>query len=196
MALLTQSYPADLEATLLQLGLATSTSSFSAAGALDGEELLPIELLECGMTPAGALDHEELLDVELLECGTTPAGALDHEELLHVELDPRGVFSNRQELRIECWKVQFRYFRNELFWQELDIVLVGLWSSTRFHNKSICASSWTVKENDISKDRWPVSQPKFLRRPSSWHDHIVSDGEDEAIHLRLDDVDSRAVQAL
>ena len=45
VALLTQSYPADLEATLLQLGLATSTSSFSAAGALDGEELLPIELL-------------------------------------------------------------------------------------------------------------------------------------------------------
>ena len=63
-------------------------SSFSAAGALDGEELLPIELLECGTTPAGALDHEELLDVELLECGTTPAGALDHAELLHVELGP------------------------------------------------------------------------------------------------------------
>ena len=34
--------------------------------------------------------------------------------------------SNRQELRIECWKVKFRHFRNELFWQELDIVLVGL----------------------------------------------------------------------
>ena len=101
---MTQSYPADFEATLLQLGLATSTLSFSAAGALDGEELL---------------------DVELLECGTTPAGALDHEELLHVELDLRGVSSNRQELRIECWKVQFRNFRTEFFWQELDIVLVG-----------------------------------------------------------------------
>ena len=61
----------------------------ATAGALDGEELLPIELLECGTTPAGALDHEELLDVELLECGTTPAGALDHEELLHVELEMR-----------------------------------------------------------------------------------------------------------
>ena len=80
---MTQSYPADFEATLLQLGLATSTSSFSATGALDGEELL------------------------------------------HVELDPRGVSSNRQELRIECWKVQFRHFRIEFFWQELDIVLVG-----------------------------------------------------------------------
>ena len=34
--------------------------------------------------------------------------------------------SNRQELRIECWKVKFRHFRNELFWQELDIVLEGL----------------------------------------------------------------------
>ena len=87
MALITQSYPADLEATLLQLGLATSTLSFSEAEALDGEELLPIELLECGTTPAGGLDHEELLGVELLE---------------------------------------FRYFRNELFWQELDTILVGL----------------------------------------------------------------------
>ena len=116
MALITQSYPADLEATLLQLGLATSTLSFSEAEALDGEELLPIELLECGTTPAGGLDHEELLGVELLECGTTPAGALD----------PRRVYSNRQELRIECWQVQFRYFRNELFWQELDTILVGL----------------------------------------------------------------------
>ena len=49
------------------------------AGALDGEELLPIELLECGTTPTGALDHEELLVVELLEFGTTPAGALEVE---------------------------------------------------------------------------------------------------------------------
>ena len=49
------------------------------AGALDGEELLPIELLECGTTPAGALDHEELLVVELLEFGTTPAAALEVE---------------------------------------------------------------------------------------------------------------------
>ena len=38
---------------------------------------------------AGALDCEELLPIELLECGTTPAGALDHEELLHVELEMR-----------------------------------------------------------------------------------------------------------
>ena len=35
------------------------------AGALDGEELLPIELLECGATPAGALDGEELFVIEL-----------------------------------------------------------------------------------------------------------------------------------
>ena len=48
-------------------------------GALDGEELLPIELLECGTTPAGALDGEELLVVELLEFGTNPAGALEVE---------------------------------------------------------------------------------------------------------------------
>ena len=33
-------------------------------------------------------------------------------------------------------------------------------------------------------------------RPSSRHDHIVSDGEDEANHLRLDDVDFHAFQAL
>ena len=57
------------------------------SGALDGEELLPIELLECGATPAGALDGEELLVVELLKFGTNPAGVLDHEELLHVQLD-------------------------------------------------------------------------------------------------------------
>ena len=44
-------------------------------------------------------------------------------------------FLNRQELSIECWKVQFRYFRNELFWQELDIVSCRRWSSTRFLNK-------------------------------------------------------------
>ena len=58
----------------------------SATGALDGEELLPIELLVCGTTPAGALDGEELLPIEL-QCETTPAGALDHKELLHVELE-------------------------------------------------------------------------------------------------------------
>ena len=40
---------------------------------------------------AGALDGEELLDVELLECGTTPAGALDSEELLAIELEMRHV---------------------------------------------------------------------------------------------------------
>ena len=45
-----------------------------------------IELLECGTTPAGALDGEELLPIELLECATTPAGALDHEHRLDVEL--------------------------------------------------------------------------------------------------------------
>ena len=101
----------------------------------------------------------------------------------------------RQELRIECCKVQFRYFRNELFWQARHRSCRP-WTSTRYHNKSICASSWTVKENDISKDRWPVSQTKILRRPASQHDHIVSDGEDEAIHLRLDDVNFRAVQTL
>ena len=49
------------------------------SGALDGEELLPIELLECGATPAGALDGEELLVVELLKFGTNPAGAFEVE---------------------------------------------------------------------------------------------------------------------
>ena len=61
--------------------------SYRLFEALDGEELLPIELLECGITPAGALDHEELLVVELLECGTTPAGALDHKDLFHDDLE-------------------------------------------------------------------------------------------------------------
>ena len=46
-------------------------------------QLLPKEL------DAGALDGEELLPIELLEFGTTLAGALDHEELLHVELEMR-----------------------------------------------------------------------------------------------------------
>ena len=50
-------------------------------------QLLPKEL------DAGALDGEELLPIELLECGTTPAGALDgldgEELLLHVELEMR-----------------------------------------------------------------------------------------------------------
>ena len=68
MALLTQSYPAELEETLLQLGLANFNFEIyrasRRAGALDGEELWPIELLECGTTPAGALDHEELFGIE------------------------------------------------------------------------------------------------------------------------------------
>ena len=42
-----------------------SVRSYRRLEALDGEELLPIELLECGTTPAGALDHEELLHDEL-----------------------------------------------------------------------------------------------------------------------------------
>ena len=69
--------PADFEETLLQLGLATSTSSLSG--------------LECGTTPAGALDVEELWPIELLECGTTPAGTLDHEELFGIERERRPV---------------------------------------------------------------------------------------------------------
>ena len=64
-----------------QLDLLRKVTCFKAfnSGALDGEELLPIELLECGTTPAGALDGEELLVVELLEFGTNPAGALEAE---------------------------------------------------------------------------------------------------------------------
>ena len=58
---------------------ALDTELSAMAGALDFEELFPIELLECGTTPAGALDHEELLVVELLEFGTNPAGALEVE---------------------------------------------------------------------------------------------------------------------
>ena len=46
-------------------------------------QLLPKEL------DAGALDDEELLPIELLEFRTTPAGALDGEELLVVELEIR-----------------------------------------------------------------------------------------------------------
>ena len=67
------------------------------SGALDGEELLPIELLECGTTPAGALDGEELLVVELLEFGTNPAGALEvgsHE--------PKLQESCLQVRRVDC----------------------------------------------------------------------------------------------
>ena len=56
--------PCGTGALVTQTTLKTSNSSVSAAGALDGEELLPVELLECGTTPAGALDHEELLHVE------------------------------------------------------------------------------------------------------------------------------------
>ena len=39
------------------------------------------------------------------------------------ELDLRRV---RSELRTECWNVQLRHFRIELFFQVLDVVLVGL----------------------------------------------------------------------
>ena len=39
---------------------AIGDSSFSAAGALDGGELLPIELLECGTTPAGGSREPKL----------------------------------------------------------------------------------------------------------------------------------------
>ena len=40
------------------------------------------------------------------------------------------------------------------------------WSSKKFHYKSSCACTWTVKVHNISKDRWPVSQPKFLTSES------------------------------
>ena len=43
------------------------------AGALNGEELLPIELLVCGTTPAGALDGKELLPIELEVEVTSPS---------------------------------------------------------------------------------------------------------------------------
>ena len=88
--------------------------------------------------------------------------------------------------------MQFFHFRIEFFWQELDIVLVGSGleqilklrlhldcEGTRHQIKQRlhldregtrhlegsdgqCLQSGTVKEHDISKDRWPVSQPKFL----------------------------------
>ena len=61
VALLTQSYPAELGGNSLTTwgDSRTSTTIFSAGGALDGEELLPIELLRVRATPAGALDPEE-----------------------------------------------------------------------------------------------------------------------------------------
>ena len=43
-----------------------------------------------------------------------------------------------------------------------------------FLNKSSCAGTWTVKEHDISKDRWPVSQTKFGNRSRSEANTITS----------------------
>ena len=57
-------------------------------------------------------------------------------------------------------------------------------------NKTSCVGTWTVKKHDISKDGWPASTCRCTCQP----DHIVSDGEDNAVHLRLDDVDFSAVQ--
>ena len=42
----------------------------------------------------------------------------------------------------------------ELFRQEVDIVLVGL-VLMKILKKLSCASTWTAKEHDISKDGWP-----------------------------------------
>ena len=80
--------------------------------------------LECGTTPAGALDGEELLPIEL-QCETTPAGALDHKELLHVELEMRLVPQIADSSHRVLESAIFRHFRVDLFWQELEIVLVG-----------------------------------------------------------------------
>ena len=48
-----------------------------------------------------------------------------------------------------------------------------------FLDKSSCARTWTVKVHDISKDRWPVSQPKFRNR--SQPEANMTNGEDETI---------------
>ena len=93
VALLTQSYPAEREETLLQLGFATSTSrSFGGRS--------PRSRRTVGRRAPHVRD----------DSGRSPRSARSFYRIA----------------KIECWKVQFRYFRNELFRQELDIILVGL----------------------------------------------------------------------
>ena len=67
------------------------------------------------------------LPIELLECGTTPAGALDGEELLAIELEMRHVpqIADSSHRVLES-AINFRHFLVDLFWQELEIVFVGL----------------------------------------------------------------------
>ena len=106
-----------------------------------------------------ALDVEERGPSSSFECGTTPAGALDHEELFGIEREKRPVPQIADSSAPSAGKCNFSTFASssfeELFGIELRIVLVG-------PNKSSCACTWS-EGNDISKDRWPVSQPKFSR---------------------------------
>ena len=48
-----------------------------------------------------------------------------------------------------------------------------------FLNKSSCVRTWTVKVHEISKDRWPVSEPKFRNR--SRPEANMTNGKDETI---------------
>ena len=55
------------------------------------------------------------------------------------------------------------------------------WSSTNFHNKSSCACTWTVKEHDISKERWPLSQPKFCGRTRHHEGRMANGARDNPL---------------
>merc|ERR1719203_1806400 len=68
--------------------------------------------------------------------------------------------------------------------------------SFQFFNKSNCAKTWFVKEQDITKDGWPVAQPKFNNRPDASTMTPWPSGENEAVHLRLDSLHLHTGHAL
>ena len=61
-------------------------------------------------------------DVICVFLGKDDAVNIGEDAAIHLRLDA----GEDGELRTECWKVQLRHFRIELFFQVLDVVLVDL----------------------------------------------------------------------
>merc|ERR1712232_1195213 len=57
--------------------------------------------------------------------------------------------------------MQTRHLLVERLWKQIDVV------SFQFLRRSSCASTWFVKEQDMTKDGCPVAHPRLHKRPEA-----------------------------
>ena len=99
----------------------------------------------------------------------------------------------------ECRNVECLRFLVELFSAgSVTSFTLRPWSpSTTVYDESSCASAWSVKEHNISKDGWPWAQSAFCDRPEAKTITRVTNKEETTTIFRyLAFIDIHAFQAL